>query len=213
MPTIAFAVQLREAEKQLRAASPEMKALIVRVGPCTLEKEARFVPFQSLMSSICHQQLSGKAAETILGRVKDRFGDGAFPQPEALVAASLESLRACGLSNAKSLAMKDLSAKVLDGTVPPAAKLHRMNEEDIVTTLTQVRGVGRWTVEMTLMFRLGRLDVLPVDDLGVRKGFGLVFRKKGLVTPKQLLSLAERFRPVRTVFSWYMWRATELSWA
>jgi 3-methyladenine DNA glycosylase/8-oxoguanine DNA glycosylase len=206
----SFAAQLRSAEHHLSDSALALKSLIQQVGPCRLSKERKFEPFHSLMRSICHQQLSGKAAETILGRVNQRFGEGDFPSPEAIGKASVEALRACGLSNAKALAMKDLAEKVLDLTVPTAAQLHRMSDEAIVEALTQVRGVGRWTVEMTLMFKLGRLDVLPVADLGVRKGFTRVFKEKALVPPKKLEQRAEPFRPYRTVFSWYLWRATEL---
>ncbi len=209
MRAISFETSLRRAEKQLALEEPKLRALMAQSGPCALKKEPQFEPFHSLMRSICHQQLHGKAAETILGRIKTRFGAGAFPTPQALGKAQLRTLRSCGLSEAKALAMKDLAKKVLDGTVPPATTLHDMADEDIVNALTQVRGIGRWTVEMTLMFYLGRLDILPVDDFGVRKGYALLFNKKDGMTPKQLHVEGERFRPFRSVFSWYMWRATE----
>jgi DNA-3-methyladenine glycosylase II len=209
MRSTSFETGLRRAEKQLVREEPKLRALMALSGPCTLRKEPHFEPFHSLMRSICHQQLHGKAAETILGRIKTRFGAGAFPAAQALARAQLRTLRSCGLSQAKALAMKDLAQKVLDGTVPSAAILHDMPDEDIVNALTQVRGIGRWTVEMTLMFYLGRLDVLPVDDFGVRKGYALLFDRRDGITPKQLREEGERFRPFRSVFSWYMWRATE----
>ena len=121
----------------------------------------------------------------------------------------MPTLRACGLSRAKSLALKDLAAKVLDGTVPSAKVLHTLDEETIVSRLTEVRGIGRWTVEMMLMFHLGRLDVLPVDDFGVRRGFSLLAKKRVMVTPRQLLAHGEKWRPYRTVAAWYLWRVAD----
>ncbi len=204
-----FERDLRRAEKELSRRDPVLGRLIKKAGPCRLEKATHFEPFESLMSSIAHQQLTGKAAETILGRLKAKLGDGEWPTAKKLAATRLPSLRSCGFSRAKGLALKDLAAKTLDGTVPTAKQLHDMPEDAIVERLTEVRGIGRWTVEMMLMFRLGRLDVLPVDDFGVRKGYSLLYRKKEMVKPKELLALGEPWRPFRSVASWYMWRALE----
>lgn len=122
----------------------------------------------------------------------------------------MPALRACGFSKNKSVAIKDLAAKTLDGTVPSSGELHALDEEAIIERLTQVRGVGRWTVEMMLIFQLGRLDVLPVDDFGVRKGFSKLYRKRELITPKALRELGERWQPYRSVASWYLWRALDV---
>ena len=207
-----FARELRKAEKTLSKLDPKLAALIAKAGPCKIEKAAHFEPFESLLSSIAHQQLHGKAAETILGRLKAKFGEGdsGWPTPKKLATVRLPSLRVCGFSRNKGLAIKDLAAKTLDGTVPTAKELHTLHEEVIIERLTEVRGIGRWTVEMMLMFRLGRLDVLPVDDFGVRKGFSLLYGAKEMVKPKALLTLGEVWRPYRSVASWYMWRVLDV---
>jgi DNA-3-methyladenine glycosylase II len=205
-----FATELRRAEASLVAADRRFAAIVRRAGPCRLERARHFRPFEALLTSITHQQLSGKAAQTILGRVKERLNGGRFPTPEQVLRARLPSLRACGLSGNKALALKDLAAKTLDGTVPTARQLHRLDDEAIIARLTEVRGIGRWTVEMMLMFRLGRLDVMPVDDLGVRKGFSVLAEYASVITPKALLAEAARWRPVRTVAAWYCWRVLDV---
>jgi DNA-3-methyladenine glycosylase II len=210
MAASSFSEQLREAEVALVSADRRFAPIVRRVGPCQLERARHFRPFEALLTSITHQQLSGKAAQTILGRVKERLADGAFPTPEQVLRARMPTLRACGLSGNKALALKDLAAKTLDGTVPTSRALHRLDDETIIARLTEVRGVGRWTVEMMLMFRLGRLDVMPVDDLGVRKGFSQLARLADVVKPKALLAESERWRPYRTVASWYCWRVLDV---
>jgi DNA-3-methyladenine glycosylase II len=166
--------------------------------------------FASLLRSIVYQQLTGKAAATILGRVVRTCGPARFPTPRQVLAIPAERLREAGLSTAKTAAVRDLAAKTLDGTVPSLARIRRMDDEEIVERLTQVRGIGRWTVEMLLIFRLGRPDVLPLNDLGVRKGFGLTFQRGKLPEPATMLRRGERWRPYRSVASWYLWRALEL---
>ena len=198
------------AVKLLKRADPVLGKLIDRAGPFTLTLRSFPSPFESLVTSITHQQLNGRAAETILGRVKAAFPGRRFPRPQDILAADDALLRGAGLSGSKTVAVKDLAAKVLDGTVPTAAALRRMEEEEIIERVTRVRGIGRWTVEMMLMFRLGRPDVLPVDDYGVRKGFTQTYRKRKMVTPKELEKFGERWKPFRSVASWYFWRALEL---
>lgn len=209
MKDAEYQVALKEAENHLIGCDPRMAALIRTKGPCTLTAPARFVPFASLYSSIIHQQLHGKAAKTILGRVDEKFGRGKTPKPEALAAARMPALRACGLSKAKALAIKDLAAKTLDGTIPTAARLKRMENEAVIALLTQVRGIGPWTVEMMLMFRMGRIDVLPVDDFGVRKGFSQVYGYAEMASKAELIEAGEPWRPYRSVAAWYFWRALE----
>ena len=189
-----------------------LSRLITRVGPYLLKTEADQPPFQSLTESILHQQVAGKAAAAILGRFRAEFGNGkAFPAPARIVGASDEHLRAVGISRSKAAALRDLAAKTIDGTVPTAKALHTMEDTEIIERLTEVRGVGVWTAHMLLMFRLGRPDVLPVGDYGVRKGFAQTFRTKAeLPTPTELTKRGERWRPYRTVASWYLWRALEL---
>ena len=206
---IAFRRSLRKAEKHLAATDAALARVIARVGPAQLELSPGFDPFHALVRSICHQQLHGKAAETILGRVNTRFGDGQGADLKTVHRARIDSLRKCGLSMAKALAVKDLAAKCLDGTVPPLETLEKMSDDEIVERVSQVRGIGRWTVEMMLMFRMGRLDVWPVDDFGVRKGFTLLRGLDAPITPKLLLPLGESWRPYRSVASWYLWRVAE----
>ena len=166
-------------------------------------------PFEALARNIVFQQLHGNAAEAIHRRVLALFGKKKL-YPQDILEASEERLRGAGLSAAKLAALKDLAAKTLDGTVPTLARLRRMEDEEIIERLVAVRGIGRWTVEMLLMFRLGRPDVLPVGDFGVRKGFSLAYGLEELPKPKELVHYGERWRPFRSVASWYMWRVNEL---
>jgi len=197
------------------------------IGRCPEDRHFRLLTseatvFEALMEAIIYQQLAGKAAKAILEKVKSKFhvpgpdkitrhGKGLpFPTPQQVLEAPEELLRSGGLSRNKMLAVKDLAAKVLDGTVPDMATLRTMPEEEIIERLTQVRGIGRWTVEMLLIFDIGRLDVWPVDDYGVRQGFTRLYRKRELVKPKVLMKLGEKWRPYRSVAAWYMWRVVEL---
>jgi DNA-3-methyladenine glycosylase II len=205
---VSFRRQLRQAEKALAKADPVLGHVIARARPCAFQKKP-FLPYESLLTSIVHQQLNGRAAQTIVGRVKARLGNGRWPTPEKLARLKVGSLCACGLSQAKARAFLDVAKKTLDGTVPPARTLQTMDDEAIIERLTQVRGIGRWSVEMMLMFRLGRLDVLPVDDFGVRKGFTLAYGYETLVEPKALAAYGERWRPFRSVASWFLWRVVD----
>ena len=167
-------------------------------------------PFESLARNIIYQQLHGNAAAAIHQRVRDLYGKRRRLMPKDIINTPDEILRGAGLSTAKTVAIKDLAAKTLDGTVPTLARLRRMEDEEIIERLTQVRGIGRWTVEMLLIFRLGRPDVLPLGDFAVRKGFALLYGLKEQPKPKELLQHGELWRPYRSVASWYMWRASEL---
>jgi DNA-3-methyladenine glycosylase II len=208
----------------LSAADAKLGKLIERAGPFTLRLAAQQSPFEALAESIIYQQLHGKAAATIHARMLASFepvcGIGIHPSPQHLLDCPNEQLRSAGLSHNKMLALRDLSAKTLDGTVPSLAVIKKMPDEDIVEHLTQVRGIGRWTVEMLLIFRLGRPDVLPVSDYGVRKGFALTFlglKPTQKVTPdllatrEQMERRAKKWAPWRSVASWYMWRACDLA--
>ena len=200
-----------EATRKLCTIDRKLARLIERTGPFTLRLEKMGSPFHALARAIVYQQLSGKAAATIFGRVQALFPKAKGLRPELLLQVPDESLRAAGMSGNKTAAIKDLAAKTLDGTVPTLASLQRMPDEEILSRLIQVRGIGPWTVEMLLMFRLGRPDVLPVSDLGVRSGFQLTYRTEELPSTKELLAYGERWRPFRSVASWYMWRAVDLS--
>ena len=199
-----------ETLQHLSAADKVLGRLIRKVGPCTLKPERNCSPFQSLVRSVAYQQLTGKAAATILGRVKNLFPTQRFPEPQDLVRISVEQLRGAGLSRAKVAAVKDIAAKTLEGVVPTSVAIRKMSDAEILEQLTTIRGVGPWTVEMLLMFRLGRPDVLPITDYGVRKGFARTYKLDELPTPKELLAHGEKWRPYRTTAAWYMWRALEL---
>jgi DNA-3-methyladenine glycosylase II len=166
-------------------------------------------PFDALAESIAYQQLSGKAAAKIFSRVRALYPKRKWLDPEQLLATPDETLRGAGLSRAKTAALKDLAAKTMDGTVPSGRALIRMTDDEIIERLTAVRGIGRWTVEMLLLFDLGRPDVWPVDDYGVRKGFAKTFGRRKLPTPKQLVKFGEKWRPYRSVAAWYFWRALD----
>jgi DNA-3-methyladenine glycosylase II len=200
----------RHIINHLSRADPVLAQLIRAVGPCRLAPEGDCHPFQTLARAIAHQQLNGVAANTILGRLVNSCGAGVFPTPQQLLAASVESLRSAGFSFAKIAALRDLAEKTIAAVVPDAAILLELSDEEIITRLTQVRGIGRWTVEMLLVFQLGRPDVLPVDDFGVRTGFQAAYGLSRLPRPQALAAWGERWRPYRTTAAWYLWRAIEL---
>ena len=196
-------------EKHLAATDPRFAALIARARPYDVVAQPLVRPFHSLAESIAYQQLSGKAAATIFGRVRALYPGRKWLDPKLVLATADEKLRGCGLSGSKTAALKDLAAKALDGTVPSGRVLARMKDEDIIERLTAVRGIGRWTVEMLLIFDLGRLDVWPVADYGVQKGFAKTFGRKKLPTTKQFARIGEKWRPFRSVAAWYFWRALD----
>jgi DNA-3-methyladenine glycosylase II len=200
-------MSVRAAEEFLSARDGVLKKLIQKHGPYDLSPPAKVNVFSALVRSIGHQQLTGKAAETILGRLKIRLNDKVTPK--SLLALTVEELRAVGLSNAKARSLIDLANKCLDNTVPSHRRLRSLSDEDIVEALCQVRGIGPWTGHMFLMSQMGRLDVLPTGDYGVRKGFTMAYKKRELVTPKALEKSAEKWRPYRSVASWYMWRVLD----
>jgi len=195
--------------KYLSEVDPVMGQLIREIGDCKLEPETRRSPFQSLVQAVAHQQLNGTAANTILTRFKKLFPGRKFPRPEDLAGVTDEQIRACGFSYAKIKAIRDIAEKTLSGVVPTSRQIVKLSDIEIIERLTEVRGVGRWTVEMLLIFQLGRTDVLPVDDFGVRAGFRAAYKKREMPTPKQLLKFGERWRPHATTAAWYLWRAAD----
>ena len=213
-----------EAVRALSVADPRLARLIARAGPFTLKLPAQQSPFEALLRSILYQQLHGKAAAAIHAKLLASFeplcGLGGHPSAQHILDCPNDQLRSAGLSGNKALALRDLAAKTVDGTVPTLARIRRMTDDEIIENLTQVRGIGRWTVEMFLMFRLGRPDILPVSDYGVRKGYALTFgglKPDTRVTPDLLPKPADmehrakRWRPWRSVASWYLWRACDLA--
>jgi len=202
-------VNHEHAHQHIAATDPRIAALIARSLRYNIKPAPLIRPFDALAESIAYQQLSGKAAATIFGRVRALYPRGKYLDPEKILATPDESFRAAGLSRSKIAAVKDLAAKTIDGTVPSARAIARMSDEEIILRLTEVRGIGRWTVEMLLLFDLGRPDVWPVDDYGVRKGFARIFGRRKLPTPKQLMKFGEKWRPYRSVAAWYFWRALD----
>ncbi len=195
--------------KFLVKVDPVMRRLIREVGPFTLTPQMRRSPFESLARAIAYQQLHEKAANSILRRFVALFPARRFPQPADLLAMNEQAIRGAGFSQAKVAALRDLAAKTLDGTVPPGRAIKRLEDDAIVERLVAVRGIGRWTVEMLLIFQLGRPDVLPVDDFGVRNGFRIAYGRRAMPTPNEVLRYGERWRPYRTAAAWYLWRAAD----
>jgi len=200
---------LRLAMDTLAAKDPLLAPLIKETQEFRVEKGSAESPYEALLEAIAYQSISGKAAATIYGRIKALSGNGRAPAPEQMLKLRKSVLRKAGLSGAKIRAMKDLAQKTIDGVVPTLEQAQKLSDEELVERLVSVRGIGTWTVEMFLIFRLGRPDVLPVHDLGVKKGWSITYGKKHMPKPKELLKFGERWRPYRTVASWYMWRAFE----
>ncbi len=186
-----------------------MARLIERVGPCRLRADRQREPFAALVRSVTFQQLNGTAAETIFNRFIALFPNGIFPTPQQILDAPVERMRSAGLSGAKTAAIKDIAAKAHDGIVPTRTEATRLSDTELVERLTAIRGVGPWTVEMLLIFTLGRKDVFPVTDFGVRKGFALTYGLEEMPHPKALIELGEPWRPFRSIASWYFWRVAD----
>ncbi|MGH8307358.1 MAG: DNA-3-methyladenine glycosylase family protein [Gammaproteobacteria bacterium] len=207
MSPASLAFDARRAVRYLKRADPRLASLMSQVGPLRLSVRPVGSPFEALLRAITYQQLSGKAAATIHSRLLDLFPGGLTP--ERLLDTPEAALRSAGLSRNKMLSVRDLAAKVLDATVPDFVALGAMSDEEIIERLTAVRGVGRWTVEMLLIFTLGRPDVLPLDDLGIRKGFQLAYRMQRLPAAVTMQRAGRAWTPFRSVASWYLWRAAD----
>ena len=186
-----------------------MRRLIRQVGPCTLRPVVKRSPFESLARAIAYQQLHDKAAASILRRFMALCPRRRFPGPDDVLAMDGRAIRRAGFSRAKVAALRDLAAKTLDGTVPTSRGIATLDDAVIFERLTVVRGIGRWTVEMLLIFQLGRPDVLPIDDFGVLNGFRIAYGRRTMPKPKDVLRYAERWKPHRTVAAWYLWRAAD----
>lgn len=199
----------RAAMDHLRRSDRRMRALVDRIGPPTLRVEPLGDPYAALLRSIVYQQLTGKAAATILGRVCALFGGDQIPRPEQLLAAPAAQLRGAGLSGAKTLAVQDLARRALAGEIPSFRSLARLDDDAIVERLTRVRGVGRWSVEMLLIFRMGRPDVWPTGDYAVRKSYAALRGLDELPSPRDLQAGGEPWRPHRSAAAWYLWRALD----
>jgi 3-methyladenine DNA glycosylase/8-oxoguanine DNA glycosylase len=200
---------LQKAMQHLSARDEKLAELIANTVPFQTDSDHLQSPYEALLESIAYQSISGKAAATIFARIKALGSSGRPPAPEEMLKLPNRKLRKAGLSGAKVLAMKDLAKKTIEGIVPTLEQAEKLSDEELVQRLDSVRGIGVWTVEMFLIFRLGRPDILPIDDLGVKKGWSVTYGKKHMPKPKELLKFGERWRPYRTVASWYMWRAFE----
>jgi DNA-3-methyladenine glycosylase II len=196
-------------QRHFEAVDPVLARIVPLAGRFTLNRREKNTVFESLASAIASQQLNGVVARKIIGRLVDLHG-GAFPTPQQIASASPATLRPVGFSFAKIAALQDLAARTLDGSLPADDVLAEMEDEAVIERLVAVRGVGRWTAQMLLMFRFNRPDVLPIDDFGVCNGFRLAYGLKGLPTPKALLAFGERWRPFRSAAAWYLWRAVDL---
>lgn len=194
----------RRGVAHLKRADPRLAAVIAHVGPCRFVPRAEGTHFEAVARAIVYQQLSGKAAGTIHGRFHALYG-GRAPEPDELLGTGDEALRGAGLSRQKIGYLRDLASRVAAGDVP-LATIHALNDAEVLAALTRVKGVGRWTAQIFLMFRLGRPDVMPELDLGVQKGIQLAYERTSLPKPVEVARLAERWAPWRTVAAWYLWR-------
>jgi 3-methyladenine DNA glycosylase/8-oxoguanine DNA glycosylase len=199
----------REAIAHLSKSDERLARLIAKARDFDLNIDELESPYEALLEAIVYQSISGKAARTIFARVKALGSNGRPPTPQQILAATPETLREAGLSFAKIAAARDLAQKTIEGVVPTLEAAHKLSDEELVERLDSVRGIGAWTVEMFLIFRLGRPDVLPIHDYGVQKGFAITYGKRKIPKPKELAKFGERWRPYRTVASWYMWRAVD----
>jgi DNA-3-methyladenine glycosylase II len=209
MTTSPLPFDLAAATKHLAERDDCLKRLIAETVPFQMDQDPLQSPYEALLEAIAYQSISGKAAATIFGRVKALSSTAGIPPPEEMLKLRKAALRKAGLSGAKIIAMKDLAQKTVDGVVPTLEQAKELSDEELVKCLVSVRGIGAWTVEMFLIFHLGRPDVLPIHDLGVKKGWSITYGKKHMPKPKELLAFGERWRPYRSVASWYMWRACE----
>lgn len=196
----------RAAAAQLAAVDADWARLVAAVGPCRLQPEPAREPYETLVRAVAYQQLHARAAEAILGRLLALYPPGAFPAPAALLATDSTRLRACGLSARKVETLQGIARAALDGRVPSRAAAAALDDAALIARLTELRGIGRWTVEMLLIFGLGRPDVLPADDFGVRNGYRRLKGLERLPTPRQLAQAGQAWQPWRSVAAWYLWQ-------
>lgn len=201
---------MKNAKAALLKKDPSLKKLFDRHNIENFKPSLERTPFESLVRAISHQQLHGKAAETILGRMLAKFPKRSFPKPEKILSLSDEELRGCGFSGNKVKSIKDIALKTVEGLVPTKKAIEKMSNDEIVDRLTQIYGVGRWTVEMLLIFQLGRLDIWPIDDFGVRKGYSLWKKKKTMLTAREIKIYGSKWEPYQTVVALHLWREADL---
>jgi DNA-3-methyladenine glycosylase II len=200
---------MRAATAHIRSTCPIFAAHIKRVGPCRLQHEQDRDPYQALVNAIAHQQLHGNAARAILNRFVSLYPEQKFPTPQQVLSTDDAAMRACGFSASKVAAIRDIAAKAAEGVVPTRRAAARLSDMELIERLTVIRGVGRWTVEMLLIFTLGRKDVLPIDDFGVREGYRLLYELESQPKPRELATFGEAWAPYRSIAAWYLWRAAD----
>ena len=183
--------------------------LIARVGPCTLQTKSASEPYEALIRAVAYQQLHAKAGDAILGRLLSQFGQQ-FPTPQQLLTTNFDTLRACGFSAKKIESLKGVATATLNGVIPSLAEAERMTDDALIAQLIMLKGVGRWTVEMMLIFTLGRTDVLPADDFGVAEGYMRLKKLQCRPTPKKIREIGEQWTPYRSIATWYLWRAPKV---
>lgn len=198
-----------EARRHLSALGPDWAKLIAETGPCTLQPRMERSPYEALVRSIAYQQFNGKAAEAILGRFLALFPAPEFPAPNAVLAMDVSILRACGFSASKIASIRGIAEAALDGRIPTSEEARELADETLIERLVELRGVGRWTVEMLLIFVLGRPDILPVDDFGVREGWRVLKQLPEQPKPRVLAEIGLAWSPYRSIAAWYLWRAAE----
>jgi DNA-3-methyladenine glycosylase II len=196
----------RASIKFLKNAGDDWRKLIDLVGPCLHDPKAAREPYEALVRAIAYQQLTAKAGDSIIGRLKALYPETLFPTPEDLIGADFEVLRGCGFSGAKIATIKAISEGALSGLVPTREVAVKMDDEALIERIASIKGIGRWTVEMLLMYSLERMDVLPVDDFGIREGYRILKSLSDVPKPRELRELGKALAPHRTVASWYLWR-------
>jgi DNA-3-methyladenine glycosylase II len=205
----AYKLAQRRAEKHLSEIDRRMARIIAAQGKCALVPYWERSPYESLVRAVAYQQLHGRAAAAILGRLVDKFAPHAFPSPEDLVSADSQELRSLGFSLAKVSTIQGIARGTLDGVVPGRDEAAALSDEELIERLTQLRGIGRWTVEMLLIFTLGRLDVMPVDDYGVKAGLQALYKLKAFPKRHDFARLTEKWQPYRSIGAWYLWRVAD----
>ncbi len=196
-----------KAVAHLSACDPDWAVLIDLVGPCGLSPRSEREPFQALVHAVAHQQLHGRAAEAIFRRFLALYPGVAFPAPEKILATDGDALRSCGFSLAKIATIRGIATGAMEGIVPTRLDAETMDDEQLIDQITALRGIGRWTVEMLLMHTLGRPDVLPIDDFGVREGWRLIKGMEKQPTPRELAVIGQSWAPYRSTAAWYLWQA------
>lgn len=201
-------IDIQKAQKQLSRRDPKL-ATLIKKHPIDFSPQMKRSPFESLVRAIAHQQLHSKAAETILGRFIDLYKPLRFPKPELIIKTNDEKLRACGFSGNKIKSIKDIAQKAVDKVIPSSAQIKKLSNDEIIDRLTQIYGVGQWTVEMLLIFQLGRLDVWPADDFGVRRGYQVWLRKKEMPSAKALRLIEKKYAPYQSIVALHLWKASD----